>query len=314
MKHIFISYSSKDRSKTKKLAEILESKDLKVWWDKNLKPGKAFDTSISKALDNAYCIVVLWSPNSIQSNWVLEEAYEGLERDILVPTMIANTKVPFGYRRIQYVDLSKWRGAATSSVIQRLITSVSALTPISKKNNTVKSKSTKSKAPSAKLKKARTFSGALDGKTIVFTGTLSESRKAHAEKVRVVGANFVEGVSSNTDYLVVGKNPGEVKLKAAKKHGTKQLTEKRWLKMLNETYQRTFKHKQVAFTGKLSMTRKDLEKSLKMVGAKMSEKVTSKTNYLIVGQNPGKVKLEAAEKFSIQIIQEPLWEEIIGTF
>lgn len=316
MKHIFLSYSSKDRAKTKKLAEILESNGLKVWWDKNLKPGKAFDTSISKALDNAYCIVVLWSSNSVQSNWVLEEAYEGLERDILVPTMIANTRIPFGYRRIQYIDLSKWRGAASSPVIQKLIASTSALAPRPKQRNTTKSKSkpTKGKAPSAKLKKARTFSGALDGKTIVFTGALSESREAHAEKVRVVGANFVERVSSNTDYLVVGKNPGAVKLEAAKKHGIKQVSEKKWLKMLNETYQRTFKHKQVAFTGKLSMTRKDLEKSLKMVGAKMSEKVTSKTNYLIVGQKPGKVKLEAAEKFSIQIIQEGLWEEIVLTF
>ncbi|MEN0050652.1 MAG: TIR domain-containing protein [Bacteroidota bacterium] len=315
MKHVFISYSSKDRAKTKKLAAILEANGLKVWWDKNLKPGKAFDTSISKALDNAYCIVVLWSSNSIQSNWVLEEAYEGLERDILVPTMIANTKIPFGYRRIQYVDLSKWRGAATSPVVQKLIASVFALAPTPKKSSsTTKPKTNKPKAASAKLKKARTFSGALDGKTIVFTGALSESRKAHSEKVRVVGANFVDNVSSKTDYLVVGKNPGAVKLKAAQKHGTKKLSEKRWLNLLNDTYQRTFKNKQVAFTGKLSMTRKELEKSLKSIGAKMSEKVTSKTNYLIVGQKPGKVKLAAAEKYSIQIIQEQLWEEILHTF
>ncbi|MEN0051720.1 MAG: BRCT domain-containing protein, partial [Bacteroidota bacterium] len=248
-------------------------------------------------------------------NWVLEEAYEGLERDILVPTMIANTKIPFGYRRIQYVDLSKWRGASSSPVIQKLITSISALAPTPRKSsNTIKPKTTKPKAASAKLKKARTFSGALDGKTIVFTGALSESRKAHSEKVRVVGANFVDNVSSKTDYLVVGKNPGAVKLKAAQKHGTKKLSEKRWLNLLNDTYQRTFKNKQVAFTGKLSMTRKELEKSLRAVGAKMSEKVTSKTNYLIVGQKPGKVKLAAAEKYSIQIIQEQLWEEILHTF
>ncbi|MCB0597338.1 MAG: toll/interleukin-1 receptor domain-containing protein [Lewinellaceae bacterium] len=68
MSHIFISYSSKDRPKTKALADILEKKGWKVWWDKNLKPGKAFDHAISKALDEAGCIVVLWSKNSVESS------------------------------------------------------------------------------------------------------------------------------------------------------------------------------------------------------------------------------------------------------
>ena len=68
MSHIFISYSSKDRPKTKALAGILEKKGWKVWWDKNLKPGKAFDHAISKALDEAGCIVVLWSKNSVESS------------------------------------------------------------------------------------------------------------------------------------------------------------------------------------------------------------------------------------------------------
>ena len=79
MSHIFISYSSKDRPKTRALATVFEKKGWKVWWDKNLMPGKAFDRAIGKALDEASCIVVLWSPNSVDSDWVLEEAYEVAE-------------------------------------------------------------------------------------------------------------------------------------------------------------------------------------------------------------------------------------------
>ena len=42
----------------------------------------------------------------------------------------------------------------------------------------------------------------------------------------MVGANFVDTVSGNTDYLVVGKEPGDTKLKAAEAKGVKKITEK----------------------------------------------------------------------------------------
>lgn len=323
MSHIFISYSSKDRSTTKKLATVFEKKGWKVWWDKNLKPGKAFDTAISKALDAANCIVVLWSPNSVESNWVLEEAYEGLNREILVPALIKNTRLPFGYRRTQYVDLSKWKGSASDLSIKKLLGAIELFSAPEKKTVSTRSSASKSpkKKPAAKTKAKpksktkiiRTFSGALDGKNIVFTGALSESRNAHAEKVKVVGANYVSAISGKTDYLVVGKNPGESKLTAAKKHKVKKITEKQWLKMLNETYRRTLINKRVVFTGKLNAPRKELEKLVKSIGAKPTDDISGKTDYLIVGEKPGKVKLAAAKKFSVKIIKEELWKEIMET-
>ena len=319
MSHIFISYSSKDRSTTKKLATVFEKQGWKVWWDKNLKPGKAFDTAISKALDTANCIVVLWSPNSVESNWVLEEAYEGLNREILVPGLIKETRLPFGYRRAQYIDLSKWKGAADDVFLKKLLTAVEPFAiPIKKTVSTKPGTSKVSKRkPTAKTKPKskiiRTFSGALDGKNIVFTGTLSEGRNAHAEKVKVVGANYISAISGKTDYLVVGKNPGESKLTAAKKHEVKKITEKQWLKMLNETYRRTFINKRIVFTGKLNAPRKELEKLVKSIGAKPTDDISGKTDYLIIGEKPGKVKLAAAEKFSVKIINEGLWKEIMET-
>lgn len=321
MSHIFISYSSKDRATTKKIANVLEKQGWKVWWDKNLKPGKAFDTAISKALDAANCIVVLWSPNSVESNWVLEEAYEGLNREILAPALIKDTRLPFGYRRTQYIDLSKWKGVASDASIKKLLNAIEPFATPEKKTISAKpgaSKSPKRKTdkaikPKSKKKIIRTFSGGLDGKNIVFTGALSESRNAHAEKVKAVGANYVSAISGKTDYLVVGKDPGASKLAAAKKHNTKKITEKTWLKMLNETYRRTFINKRVVFTGKLNAPRKELEKLVKSIGAKPTDDISGKTDYLIVGSKPGKVKLAAAEKFSVKIINEELWKEIMET-
>ena len=307
MGHIFISYSSKDRSKTKTLAKILEKQGIKVWWDKNLKPGKAFDRAIGKALDDSKLIIVLWSKNSVKSDWVLDEAYEGLEREILIPAMIETTTLPFGYRRIQAINLSRWQGAESAKGIKDLISAVQPLfSPVEKKKPAAKKK-----AKPVKFK--RRLSGGLDGKTIVFTGALSESRKAHEEKVNVVGARYVNSISSKTDYLVVGKEPGAVKIEAAKKHGIKKLTEKQWLNILNETYKRTLSNKNIVFTGKLTQSRTQLEKIAEKLGAKPTGSISGKTDFLIIGTNPGKTKLDAAKKYGLQVISEELWSDIAQT-
>ncbi|MCO6476550.1 MAG: TIR domain-containing protein [Phaeodactylibacter sp.] len=313
MSHIFISYSSKDRPKARALAAIFEKQGWKVWWDKNIKPGKAFDRAISKALDEAGCIVVLWSKNSVESSWVLEEAYEGLERKILAPALIGKTRLPFGYRRLQYADLTRWKGTAGAKAIQPLFDTIGSLIPLSPEKKPGKKAPSPPRAPSAKIKKRRTLSGALDGKTIVFTGALSESRNAHAEKVKMVGANFVDAVSGNTDYLVVGKEPGATKLKAAEEKGVKKITEKTWLKMLNEAYRRTLLNKKIVFTGKLDAPRAELEKTARQLGAIPTGSISGKTDFLVVGANPGKVKLDAAKEYSVKILKEELWKEIVDT-
>jgi TIR domain-containing protein/BRCA1-like protein len=307
MSHIFISYSSKDRSKTKALATIFEKKGWKVWWDKDIAPGKAFDRAIGKALDDASCIVVLWSANSVESHWVLEEVHEGHQREILVPALIAPTRLPYGFRTVQYIELTKWKGGANSPEMKRFL---AAIEPFVQPAVIAGKKASPVKKPSAKIKAKRKYSGALDGKTIVFTGALTESRNAHSEKVRVVGANFVDSVSGKTDYLVVGKEPGAVKLAAAKKLGVKKISEKVWLKMLNETYRRTLDNKTIVFTGKLDSPRTTLEKIAKKLGAKPTGSISGNTDFLVVGQKPGKTKLTAAEKYSVKIINESLWKEI----
>ena len=57
----------------------------------------------------------------------------------------------------------------------------------------------------------------LKGKTFVLTGTLQNmSRDEASEKIRAMGAKPLSAVSSNTSYLVVGKNPGSKLVKAEK--------------------------------------------------------------------------------------------------
>jgi S1-C subfamily serine protease len=69
--------------------------------------GQLFERKIDEALDNAKCVVVLWSTASAASHWVLDEAGEGMARGILVPALLDDVEIPLGFRQVHALDLSK---------------------------------------------------------------------------------------------------------------------------------------------------------------------------------------------------------------
>jgi DNA ligase (NAD+) len=74
----------------------------------------------------------------------------------------------------------------------------------------------------------------LRGKTFVFTGTLDRLARNEAKRrVESLGARVTSSVSRETDYVVVGKDPGQ-KLDAAKEQGVKMLTESQFVTLLHE--------------------------------------------------------------------------------
>jgi len=75
--------------------------------------------------------------------------------------------------------------------------------------------------------------GRLSLQTFVITGTLeSMSREAAKEKIEALGGHTMDSVSSKTDYLVVGENPGS-KLEKVRELGVKTLTEKEFIALIN---------------------------------------------------------------------------------
>jgi len=72
----------------------------------------------------------------------------------------------------------------------------------------------------------------LKGKSFVLTGTLENmSRETAKEKIRALGGEVHESVSSNTDYVIAGRDPGE-KFTKAQKFGVRVLNEKEFSDML----------------------------------------------------------------------------------
>ncbi|MBT3069622.1 toll/interleukin-1 receptor domain-containing protein [Rhodomicrobium sp. Az07] len=74
MADIFISYSKKDIEQARVIAALLEAEGYSVWWDPNLEAGDQFRKVIMKELAAAKAVVVLWTENSVDSDWVQAEA------------------------------------------------------------------------------------------------------------------------------------------------------------------------------------------------------------------------------------------------
>ena len=69
--------------------------------------------------------------------------------------------------------------------------------------------------------------------SFVFTGTLNSlTRQEAKDRIRILGGQIKENITKNTNYVVVGLNPGS-KYNQAQKFGIKILTEKEFLKLIS---------------------------------------------------------------------------------
>lgn len=107
MADIFISYARKDRDVARRFAALLTEHGWTVWWDRQIRIGYTFSTVIERELAVARCVVVIWSADSINSEWVNAEAAEGAERKVLVPIRIDDVRPPLEFRRRQTATLDR---------------------------------------------------------------------------------------------------------------------------------------------------------------------------------------------------------------
>lgn len=74
MADVFISYSKARAELTQTLAHELEAQGLSVWWDADMLAGESFRQRIQLELRACKAAIVVWTPESVGSDYVLSEA------------------------------------------------------------------------------------------------------------------------------------------------------------------------------------------------------------------------------------------------
>jgi hypothetical protein len=85
MARVFVSYAKSERDLTRAVVALLEAAGHTVWWDTELVSGETYRDALDRELDAADAVVVIWTPSSVRSSWVIAEADHGLRLDKLVP-------------------------------------------------------------------------------------------------------------------------------------------------------------------------------------------------------------------------------------
>jgi formylglycine-generating enzyme required for sulfatase activity len=106
---IFISYSKQHPQPTRDVADFLTSKGYSVWWDANLTAGELFREIIDRELDAAKAVIVIWTPQSVSSEWVVAEAEHADRERKLIPLRTRDLDPryipkPYGARHTDVVD------------------------------------------------------------------------------------------------------------------------------------------------------------------------------------------------------------------
>ena len=97
MADLFVSYKREDRAAVERIISRLAKEGYSIWWDSRLEAGENFGELIAQEIDEAKCVIVIWSTASVGSKWVYAEATEADSQGKLVPVTIeaCRPKPPF---------------------------------------------------------------------------------------------------------------------------------------------------------------------------------------------------------------------------
>ena len=91
------------------LADKLVAQGYSVWWDTSLVPGSSFRPAIVTELKAAKRVLVIWSPSSVKSDWVISEADRAAKASKLIGVRVPGLDIhsippPFDQKHTMLID------------------------------------------------------------------------------------------------------------------------------------------------------------------------------------------------------------------
>ena len=138
MADIFISYSKQDQEQARLLAAVLEAEGYAVWWDASLLSGDNYRKVIMTELGRARATIVIWTENSIHSDWVQSEAGRAHADRRLIPVKAKGLSYkdippPFDNMHIENLDDREKILAAVVALLAKPEVAPSPLRRVSKR-------------------------------------------------------------------------------------------------------------------------------------------------------------------------------------
>lgn len=117
MADVFISYAKESRRLVEWLAAELGARGYSVWWDAGLVAGRSFRDAILRELDAARAVIVVWTPDSVASAWVISEAERAHALAKLIPVKVPELQprhIPMPFGVLQTADVRDLRSIETA--------------------------------------------------------------------------------------------------------------------------------------------------------------------------------------------------------
>jgi TolB-like protein/Flp pilus assembly protein TadD len=127
MPDIFISYARSSSLDAEKISGALRAKGYAVWHDKEIPPHRSYAEVIAEQLEAARAVVVIWSPDAIQSQWVCSEANRARESGKLIQVIVDACVPPMPFDQIQCADLRDWDGRGDEPEWSKVLGSIAEL-------------------------------------------------------------------------------------------------------------------------------------------------------------------------------------------
>lgn len=98
-----------------------------VWWDREIELGETWRRTLTMKLDSARCVVVVWTAESVDRDFIWSELDRVKDRGIVVPVKLdQNARIPPGFDQMQYLDLTSWT-ARNTRVLRELFARIRRL-------------------------------------------------------------------------------------------------------------------------------------------------------------------------------------------
>ena len=124
--HVFLSRASADSVESAAIAAALVATGFNVKSDEDIMGGDDYRRKIKSYIESAAAVVVVWSRQSVESQWVRAEARVANAHGVYVPVRVETCEIPLGLDEVQVVDMRGWDCSPDHAGFRQLLRSLTS--------------------------------------------------------------------------------------------------------------------------------------------------------------------------------------------